>query len=467
MKLMSSMKSLGAAVVIGLSGIAAAPAMAQASSLSDVLEAVRRDSSQLTAENEARLREFEAARAEQANRLAALRAEVGQIQGRASALSAEFDANERRLGELQTQLETDAGDFSDLLGQFRTAAGETMPVLRRSLSNFDYPGRAESLAEVAEARTLPTRQELERLPKAILTEMVAQSEVKSFTALVANSGANDSNATQEVFRVGVFTAAIVDGTRFVQVVDVGNGDTQLVEYAVQPSSRFASGMRSIITAGEGAVVRGPVDPTRGDLFKIFENLPTLQDRFDAGGIVGYVIIALLIVGLIIGIYKLVTLTMLGGAMKSTARSKQAGKGNALARVFEVFEQNRNEDVETLELKLDEAILKETPKIERFNDIIKVLAAIAPLLGLLGTVIGMIITFTQITLYGAGDPQIMAGGISTALMTTVFGLVAAIPLILIHAVVSGSARGAQQVLDEQAAGLVAERAEQLGRRGAVA
>ncbi|MBU3920772.1 MAG: MotA/TolQ/ExbB proton channel family protein, partial [Alphaproteobacteria bacterium] len=122
------------------------------------------------------------------------------------------------------------------------------------------------------------------------------------------------------------------------------------------------------------------------------------------------------------------------------------------------ESNRNRDIETLELKLDEKILQEAPAIERFNDIIKVFASVAPLLGLLGTVIGMIITFTAITIYGAGDPKLMAGGISVALMTTVFGLVAAIPLLLSHAVVSSMARTNQQMLDEQAAGLIAEKME---------
>ena len=149
---------------------------------------------------------------------------------------------------------------------------------------------------------------------------------------------------------------------------------------------------------------------------------------------------------------------MGNSMRSTAKTKQAGSGNPLARVFDTYETHRGSDIETLELKLDEQILKETPKIERFNEIVKVLAAVAPLLGLLGTVIGMIITFTAITIYGAGDPQLMAGGISTALVTTVLGLIAAIPLILLHAVAAGMARGNQQLLDEQAAGLVAERAE---------
>jgi len=145
-------------------------------------------------------------------------------------------------------------------------------------------------------------------------------------------------------------------------------------------------------------------------------------------------------------------------MRKTAKTRQVGTGNPLARVFEQYENNKHQDLESLELKLDEQILRETPKIERFNDIVKVLAAVAPLLGLLGTVIGMIITFTAITNFGAGDPKLMAGGISVALMTTVLGLVAAIPLLLLHAVAASIARGNQQILDEQAAGLVAERAE---------
>ena len=172
---------------------------------------------------------------------------------------------------------------------------------------------------------------------------------------------------------------------------------------------------------------------------------------------------LLAIGLLIGLYKMFTLFTMGGAMRKTAKTRQAGDGNPLARLFETFEQNRGSDIETLELKLDEQILRESPRIERFNDIVKVLSAVSPLLGLLGTVIGMIITFTSITIYGAGDPKLMAGGISVALMTTVFGLVSAIPLLLVHAIIASMARGNQQILDEQAAGLIAEKAESL--RGA--
>lgn len=458
-KIKSSMKALGASVLIGSAAILAAPP-AIAQSLADVLTAVRRDSEQMSAADQARLRDFQADRASQAARMTEARSALAAAEGRGRALGEQFNANEARLAELEGLISEQAGDFQELLGQFRSAAGATMPLIANSISNFDYTDRVDGIAEIAEARTLPTRAQLERLPKAMLQEMIAQSEVKTFNAIVNGVGPEGSNAEVELLRVGVFTAATTNDRKFVEVRRGISGDTFLQAFSQQPGGAFASGMSSLIRAGEGEVVRAPVDPSRGNLFGILGELPSFSDRLGQGGPVGAVIALLAFVGILIGLFKVFTLFTMGGAMRSTAKTKQAGTGNPLARVFEVYENNRNADVETLELKLDEQILRESPRIERFNDIIKVLAAVAPLMGLLGTVIGMIITFTAITIYGAGDPKLMAGGISVALMTTVFGLVAAIPLLLIHAVVSAMARGNQQLLDEQAAGLVAEKMESL-------
>ena len=461
-----SIKAMGAAALLGLSTLAVSvPAHAQ-SSLSQVLEAVRRDSNQLTAENQARLREFQQKRAEQADLLAGARGELNALEARGRALSGEFDENEAQLGALEAELTTQAGDFSELLGQFRTAAGETMPQIRESFANFQYPGRVEKLSEISQARTLPTRQDLDSLPKAMLQEMIAQSEVTTFTANVSNIGAGGANEDREILRIGVFTAATTGDTKFIEVVtgDSSRDEPKLVAFKRQPRGEFASQMSAIANASEGQIVRAPVDPSKGDLFGILGDLPGLGERLGQGGIVGFIIFYILLpIGLLLGLFKIVSLFLMGSSMRSTAKSKRAGTGNPLARVFETYEQNKSASVETLELKLDETILQEAPKIERFNEIVKVLAAVAPLLGLLGTVIGMIITFTAITIYGAGDPQLMAGGISTALVTTVLGLVAAIPLILVHAIASAMARGNQQLLDEQAAGLVAERAEGEGMR----
>lgn len=456
-----SLKALGAAAALGVSTlIASAPAQAQ--SLRDVITAVQRDSEQLSAEDQQRLEAFQRDRDQQAASMAEARSALAVAESRGNVLNAEFDANEAALSDLQAQLEAEAGDFGELLGQFRTAAGETMPEISNSFANFDYPGRVEELSSVAQARSLPTRTELDSLPRAMLREMVAQSEVKTFTAEVAGAGPDGANADVEVMRIGVFTAATTDGARFVEVIDPGqNQDTYLKAFDAQPAGSFRSAMTRLMNAGQDEVVRSPVDPSKGDLFGILGDLPGLGDRLEDGGLVGNIILGLLAIGSLFAIFKIFTLFTMGGAMRRTAKTKQAGDGNPLARVFEVYETHKHQDLETLELKLDEQILQESPKIERYNDIVKVLAAVAPLLGLLGTVIGMIITFTAITIYGAGDPQLMADGISVALMTTVLGLVAAIPLLLLHAVASSMARGNQQILDEQAAGLVAERAEQSG------
>ena len=453
----SSLKALGAAVLFGSVALAAsAPASAQ--SLSDVLAKVRQDANQMSAEDAARLKQFQADKNSQAASMESARNALAVAEGKARTLSNEFDANEAALGALEAQVTAQAGDFQELLGQFRSAAGATMPEIANSFANFDYKDRVAGIAEIAEARVLPNRGQLERLPKAMLQEMIAQSEVKNFTAPVNGLGEGGSIAETELVRVGVFTTATADGGKFVEVKRGERGETFLEVFKTQPAGPFASSMTKLARASEGDLVKAPVDPSKGNLFGILGELPKLSDRFQQGGTVGYVIVVLASIGLLLAFYKMFTLFTMGNSMRATAKTRQAGTGNPLARVFEVYESNRSRDIETLELKLDEKILQEAPAIERFNDIIKVFASVAPLLGLLGTVIGMIITFTAITIYGAGDPKLMAGGISVALMTTVFGLVAAIPLLLSHAIVSSMARSNQQMLDEQAAGLIAEKME---------
>ena len=454
-----SLQAFGAAALVMGSAMAiSAPAVAQDVSLSDILRRVQQDSQQMSAEEQRRLQEFRSDAATQQQKMQQARADLNAAEARGRQLSAEFDQNERQISQLSAELETQAGDFGELLGQFRSAAGETMPIIRESLSNYEYSGRAEKLAEVSEARSLPTREDLDALPKAMLREMIAQSEVKTFTADVAGAGPEGEVVNTELMRVGIFTAATTDDARFVEVITDNTDEPYLRVLKAQPSGDFQSAMKKLINASEGDVVITPVDPTKGDLFAVQGEMPGIGERIGQGGVVGAVILVLLAIGAAFAIFKIATLFLMGSAMRKTAKTRQAGTGNPLARVFEQYENNKNQDLESLELKLDEQILRETPKIERFNDIVKVLAAVAPLLGLLGTVIGMIITFTAITNFGAGDPKLMAGGISVALMTTVLGLVAAIPLLLLHAVAASLARGNQQILDEQAAGLVAERAE---------
>ena len=335
----TSFKALAAAALFGAGAVVTAvPAFAQ-TSLSDVLSAVRRDSNALTTENEQRLREFRQATAEQESSMSSLRNELAAAEGRGQALANEFAANETQIGTLQAELEEQAGDFGQLLGQFRQAAQESMPVIRNSLASAEYPGRADTLSEIAQARTLPTRGDLDQLPKAILTEMIAQSEVKSFEAEVQQIGAEGQTETKEVFRVGIFNAVTVDGNRFVEM-----SDGKLQAFAKQPPGNFSSSMSKLINAGEGEVIMAPIDPTKGTLFDTYGKLPTFNDRIEAGGEVGYVIIGLGIIGVLLGLFKLVSIILMTGSMRSTAKSKQAGDGNPLARVFKVYEAHRKDGV---------------------------------------------------------------------------------------------------------------------------
>ena len=107
---------------------------------------------------------------------------------------------------------------------------------------------------------------------------------------------------------------------------------------------------------------------------------------------------------------------------------------------------------------DEMVSQVKEKTDVNVGIIKTLVALLPLLGLLGTVTGMIQTFQAITLYGAGDPQTMAGGISQALVTTVLGLVVAIPTVFLHWLASSRAKRIEGILEEHAAGLIAQQYE---------
>jgi biopolymer transport protein ExbB len=202
-----------------------------------------------------------------------------------------------------------------------------------------------------------------------------------------------------------------------------------------------------------------VDPSRGSLLGLLIQAPSLKERIDQGGVVGYVIIGLGLIGVLIAVWRYLSLTISGSKIRSQLKSATPNAGNALGRILGVYHDNKDIDTETLELKLDEAILKEAPKLEKWQGSIKVLAAVAPLMGLLGTVVGMIATFQAITLFGTGDPKLMAGGISQALVTTVLGLVVAIPLVLLHSMVAGKSKGLIEILEEQSAGLIAKHSEE--------
>jgi biopolymer transport protein ExbB len=257
--------------------------------------------------------------------------------------------------------------------------------------------------------------------------------------------------------VGVFNA--VSNGQFLDW-DTSKSRENLIELARQPPSRYSGMASELQSAPAGSMTAMSVDFTRGQILRAVVQSKTPIERVrEDGGIVGYVIIGVGIFGLLLCVWKAFTLYSTGNCIALQMKRDNPDRKNPLGRVLAVYSDDPDTDIETLELKLDEAILRETAPIETGLSFIKVLYVVAPLLGLLGTVVGMIATFQMITLFGTGDPRMMAGGISTALVTTVLGLVVAIPLTIFHSFLQGKAKALIQTLEEQAAGIIAKMAEQ--------
>ena len=448
-------------LVAGLIGFQAQAADndVEAKSLSELLQLVK-DGKVVNARlNERREREFNADKSRQQNEVKKAKREQANEEARSERLEAQFEKNEQDIAARQEILAKRLGSLRELFGVLQQVAGDTQGVFEGSIISAEFPGRGQWLADFAKSMgkssKLATIEEIERLWFELQREMTESAKVSRFTSeLIKLDG---ERVSQEVIRIGSYNL-ISDGGYVTYDID-----NQLIkELPKQPESRFVDSTEALLAASSGFVPFG-LDPTRGQLLALQIQVPTLEERVHQGGLPGYVIIGLGIIALIIAVTKFVSLTMLG--MTVNGQAKNAGnpsEKNPLGRIISVYQNNSEVDSETLQLKIDEAIMKEQPAINRFVGFIKIISMVAPLLGLLGTVIGMIVTFQAITLFGTGDPKTMAGGISQALITTVLGLTVAIPTVLLHYFVHSRATSIMQVLNEQSGGLIAEHAEKASK-----
>lgn len=447
------MKRLALIVTTTLLSVSGNLAAQTLEELARMVEQAAREEGQINAEREA---QFLADRNNQRNLLQQAQQELARQEARSDALKAEYDTNERQLAELETVLTERMGNLGELFGIVRQSAGDIQSSLDDSMVSAQFPNRGDFLAEVAQRKALPTVPELRQIWSSMVTEIAQSGKIVKFTSEVER--ANGEKESIPVVRVGVFNAISEDS--FLDW-DAGRGDN-LIELARQPAGRFISMASDLHGASPGEVVDFSVDFSRGQILRaVVQTKSPIERVREDGGIVGYVIIGVGILGILLCLWKAFVLYSTGGKISRQLKSESADKANPLGRVMAVYTDNPNADIETLELKLDEAILRETAPLESGLSFIKVLYVVAPLLGLLGTVVGMIATFQMITLFGTGDPRMMAGGISTALVTTVLGLVVAIPLTLFHSALQGKAKALIQVLEEQAAGIIARLAERHG------
>jgi biopolymer transport protein ExbB len=453
------MKRLSLILAFGLLSVGFGVANAQeqdAASMSELLNLIERGQARDSQEARQRESTFTQQRNQQQTLLNRARAERTRQENESARLEQLFENNNTRIVAARAALDERLGALKELFGVLQTVAGDTQGRFNASLTNLQYPDREEFLvalgSKMASATELAQIEDIERLWFELQREIYESGKVVRFNHQVTTAAGEQIEA--EIVRVGSFN--LISDAGYLEYKEDGS----VVELPRQPESRFAGSASDLFDTDSGTVGFG-VDGTRGGILALLVETPTIMEKVDQGGIVGYCIISLGLFGLLIAIWRWLGLSSDSRKVSAQLKKDSAGTDNPLGRVLAAYESNQGADTETIELKLSEAALKEMPGLTKGLLFIKVISVVAPLMGLLGTVTGMIKTFQVITLYGAGDPKMMAGGISQALVTTVLGLVVAIPMVLLHTVVSGQSRKIVNIIQSQSAGLIAQHSERNG------
>lgn len=439
--------------------LAAGLAMADESAvqtLDQLLEKVKQHQSAEKALYQQRERDFLQQRNQQKQLVEQAKARFLHMQKQNNPLQQQADANEAALKRMRQELDEHVRELGDIYSIYSEFAGDFMARMNDSLVRSQLPQRAEQLQAMQAQDALPTIDDMRALMLLLQQEMTEAGKISHYQAEVTHT--DGSQQVQPVSRIGSFTM-ISEGQLLQNIPASG----ELLMQQRQPAG-FA-GQAQAFTRADQAILPMIIDPTRGTLLGLLDQSPGLAERIRQGAAVGYVIIALGIAGLLLAAYRLLYLGLVWlKVRRQRQHPEQAQANNPLGRILMQAKVLQHADEETLQQRLNEAVLKELPRLEQGQSLIKLMAAIAPLLGLLGTVVGMIATFQSISLFGSGDPRLMAGGISQALVTTVQGLIVAIPLLFCHNLVSSFSRSLVQVLDEQSAGILADALEQQRSRG---
>ncbi len=433
----------------------------QALSLDELLELVK--SGKFAESEEATKREnrFNREKNRQQTLLANAKAERAKLEAIATSLEATFEANESKLNLLEDQLKTRLGSLYETFGHLQGVASDTEDYFKTAITSGQFgKDREVFLGDLAkkmgEGVSVATIEEIEELWYELSRELVASGSVEKFKATVID---NDGESTvEDVVRIGNFNA-VAEGKYLTYLSKRGAYET----LPRQPG-RYLDGTYDIFDEDSGFVqfAVDPTGPQGGALLVNLISLPSFFEQIQYGRITGYTIILLFLIAIGVFGWRFYALFTINGAVKKQAAGESAAE-NPLSRIFAVADQNKT-DTETLELKLAEQILIERAEIDQYIWVVRLIAVISPLLGLFGTIIGMINTFQAITLFGTGDPKTMAGGISEALVTTMLGLMCAIPATFMAAALSNYSKGILSILEEQSTGMVAVRAEETNTSG---
>ncbi|EKO3367528.1 MotA/TolQ/ExbB proton channel family protein [Vibrio fluvialis] len=431
--------------VMGLSLILTAPTFAA----TNLVQQAKTENRTEQTHNVKREADFKKTEQELKAEKAALVAKRNALQAEADKLSAQFSKNENSLARLEEKLRLETGSLGEIFGVVRQNAKEIRAELENSVTGVDRQQYASVIDDIVAAKSLPSMKQLIGLWHAMDEQIHASGEISTHDiAFIDGEGRTQTTSATRIGALGLVTEQ--------GYVNWNNARKDAIAYQKQPDNGPTSSSLASIEQGDTAAV--VLDPSRGTLLEQLAQAPTLQQRLEAGGVIGKIILVLLAVGLIIGVYRGIVLAIARQKIQAQLKTPNQPGNNPLGRILSVYNKEQNRSVEALELRLLEAVVDEQTGLEKGLSMLKLLAALAPMLGLLGTVTGMIETFQVITQFGNGDPKVMAGGISMALVTTVLGLVAAMPLLLAHNILSTQAENIRNILEKQGIGLVAEEAE---------
>ncbi|MFZ3408285.1 MotA/TolQ/ExbB proton channel family protein [Vibrio chagasii] len=381
---------------------------------------------------------------------AQLEAKRTSVQNATDALTKTFSDNENKLARLEEKLRLETGSLGELFGVVRQNAKELGAELSSTVNSVDRAEHTATVEQIIDAKSLPSMPQLSGLWMSMVEQIQASSELSKSQIAFINGEGNTNKV--DAYRLGSIGLVTEQG-----YVSWNTQREDAIAYLKQPQN--GPTLSSLSSLANGEVSNVVVDPSRGFMLEQLALTPSLSDRLQAGGVVGKVILGLLAIGLIIALVRGVSLAIARQKIRAQLKNPEQAGDNPLGRVLAVYNKEQNQTVEALELRLLEAVVDEQTHLEKGLSMLKLLAALAPMLGLLGTVTGMIETFQVITQFGNGDPKVMAGGISMALVTTVLGLVAAMPLLLAHNILSTQAENIRNILEKQGIGLVAEQAEE--------
>jgi biopolymer transport protein ExbB len=422
----------------------------EALSMNQLLQQVKEGRATDAADNKKREQAFLAEKAEQERLIKQAEAEIKQLEEKSQTLEKTFNANEILVEEKRQQRDVRLGSLKELFGHLTGAAGDMKSRFQNSITTSQFGERDAFLDDLIKKMTsdtdLPTLEEIERVWFELHQELTESGRVVKYPVTVG------TEKDREVVRIGLFNL-LSNGDYLTY-----DSDTQRVSVLPRQPEGLVNSAKTLqsLSSGYSPVGIDPTGAAGGGFLKAIINTPTLKERWHQGRQVGYIITALGVFAVIIALIRFLALTMVGAKINAQLKADKANGNNPLGRILMASETYKDTDIDSLELHLGEAVLKETPKIQSGLSLLKIISMIAPLLGLLGTVTGMIIVFQAITIYGAGDPKAMAGGISSALVTTVLGLVVAIPTLLMHTALNGKAKKLIHILEEQSAGILAER-----------